>query len=64
MLASQFGIHPALGSFCGAADEIRGRGACHLPDGAIRMVTSALDVFADDLLAHRRGRCIAKGQVS
>ena len=43
------------------ADEIRGRGACHLPDGAIRMVISALDVFADDVAAHRRGRCVARG---
>jgi NADH:ubiquinone oxidoreductase subunit F (NADH-binding) len=41
--------------------EIRGRGACHLPDGAVRMVTSALEVFADDLDAHRSGRCLAKG---
>lgn len=41
--------------------EIRGRGACHLPDGAVRMVTSALGVFADDVVAHRRGRCLAKG---
>lgn len=39
--------------------EIRGRGACHLPDGAIRMVTSALEVFADDAAAHGRRRCTA-----
>jgi NADH:ubiquinone oxidoreductase subunit F (NADH-binding) len=45
----------------GFAEEIRGRGACHLPDGAIRMVTSALDVFADDVAAHARGRCLASG---
>jgi NADH:ubiquinone oxidoreductase subunit F (NADH-binding) len=43
------------------AEEIRGRGACHHPDGALRMVASALDVFADDVAAHRRGRCLAKG---
>lgn len=43
------------------AAEVRGRGACHLPDGAVRMVMSALDVFADDVVAHRRGRCLAKG---
>jgi NADH:ubiquinone oxidoreductase subunit F (NADH-binding) len=39
--------------------EIAGRGACAHPDGAIRMVASALDVFADDVRAHRKGRCLA-----
>ena len=42
-------------------DEISGRGACRHPDGAIRMVTSALHVFASDAARHRRGRtCNAK----
>jgi NADH:ubiquinone oxidoreductase subunit F (NADH-binding) len=41
--------------------EISGRGACHHPDGALRMVSSALSVFADDVVAHRRGRCLATG---
>jgi NADH:ubiquinone oxidoreductase subunit F (NADH-binding) len=37
---------------------IRGRGACHLPDGAAGLVTSALAVFAADLQAHARsGPC-------
>jgi NADH:ubiquinone oxidoreductase subunit F (NADH-binding) len=36
--------------------EISGRGACRHPDGAIRMVTSALSVFSDDVARHRRGR--------
>lgn len=45
----------------GFAAEIRGRGACHHPDGAMRMVASALDVFADDVAAHGRGRCVAAG---
>jgi NADH:ubiquinone oxidoreductase subunit F (NADH-binding) len=37
---------------------VRGRGACHHPDGAIRFVLSALDVFADEFAEHgRRGPC-------
>lgn len=43
------------------SSEISGRGACHHPDGAVRMVSSALSVFADDVVAHRRGRCLATG---
>jgi len=40
------------------AGGIRGRGACHHPDGTGRFVTSALDVFADDLSQHLfRGTC-------
>ena len=42
-------------------DEIAGRGACRHPDGAIRMVTSALQVFSADVARHKRGRtCNAK----
>lgn len=36
--------------------QVSGRGACHHPDGAVRLVASALEVFADDVAAHRRGR--------
>jgi len=36
--------------------QISGRGACRHPDGALRMLLSALDVFADDVARHRRGR--------
>ncbi len=42
------------------ADEIRGRGACHHPDGAVRFVESTLRVFAADLESHRRARCAAR----
>lgn len=38
--------------------EIAGRGGCHHPDGAVRMVSSALAVFADDVAAHLRGSCL------
>jgi NADH:ubiquinone oxidoreductase subunit F (NADH-binding) len=39
--------------------EVRGRGACHHPDGAARFVESALAVFAADIDRHQRGRCDA-----
>jgi NADH:ubiquinone oxidoreductase subunit F (NADH-binding) len=44
---------------------IAGRGACHLPDGAAALVSSALSVFADDLRAHARsGPCERAGRPS
>jgi len=36
--------------------EIAGRGACRHPDGALRMLASALVVFDEDVRRHRRGR--------
>ncbi len=42
-------------------DMVDGRGACHHPDGTVRFVRSALNVFADDLDRHRRhGPCDAR----
>ncbi len=42
------------------ASDVAGRGACHHPDGAARLVASALEVFSDDIDWHRRhGRCWA-----
>jgi NADH:ubiquinone oxidoreductase subunit F (NADH-binding) len=41
------------------ASEIRGRGACHHPDGAVRFVLSALSVFAREIEDHLHGRCNA-----
>jgi NADH:ubiquinone oxidoreductase subunit F (NADH-binding) len=40
--------------------EVRGRGACHHPDGAVRFVNSALEVFGDDIDRHRREHCGAR----
>jgi NADH:ubiquinone oxidoreductase subunit F (NADH-binding) len=39
--------------------EVRGRGACHHPDGAVRFVHSALAVFGDEIDWHRRSHCNA-----
>jgi len=36
---------------------VRGRGACKMPDGTVRFVGSALEVFADHVGVHRAGRC-------
>ena len=38
---------------------VTGRGACHHPDGADRLVSSALDVFADDVARHEQGQACA-----
>jgi NADH:ubiquinone oxidoreductase subunit F (NADH-binding) len=38
-------------------NEIKGRGACHHPDGAVRFVQSALSVFGDEIEPHRGRPC-------
>jgi len=37
--------------------QVRGRGACRHPDGAVRFIESSLDVFADEVELHLNGRC-------
>jgi NADH:ubiquinone oxidoreductase subunit F (NADH-binding) len=44
------------------AGLVTGRGACHLPDGAVALARSALSVFAADLQAHlQAGPCVRAG---
>ena len=38
------------------AGDVQGRGACGLPDGAVRFLRSALEVFDADVRAHLLGR--------
>lgn len=45
--------------------DVEGRGACKLPDGAVRFVRSALGAFSGDIEVHRRhGRCGAPSDQS
>ena len=37
------------------AGQVEGRGACHLPNGAVRLLRSGLAVFADEVGRHRSG---------
>jgi NADH:ubiquinone oxidoreductase subunit F (NADH-binding) len=39
------------------SSEVRGRGACHHPDGATRFIVSALSVFDEEIGWHRHERC-------
>ena len=42
--------------------QIGGRGACHHPDGAVQLMTSALNVFGNEFVHHARtGRCSITG---
>ncbi|MDX3750054.1 NADH-ubiquinone oxidoreductase-F iron-sulfur binding region domain-containing protein [Streptomyces sp. AK08-02] len=41
------------------AGLVEGRGACHHPDGTVRLVRSALTTFATELDAHATGHCTA-----
>ena len=44
------------------ADVVDGGGACRHPDGAVRLIRSALDGFADDVAGHLRGEACSGAQ--
>jgi NADH:ubiquinone oxidoreductase subunit F (NADH-binding) len=43
--------------------QVDGRGACRHPDGAVRLVRSALGEFTDELDLHARGWCSGTARV-
>ncbi|MFL6070507.1 MAG: NADH-ubiquinone oxidoreductase-F iron-sulfur binding region domain-containing protein [Actinomycetes bacterium] len=46
------------------AAAVAGRGACHHPDGAIRMLGSAIEVFSHEFGAHRRSQqCLRRHDI-
>jgi NADH:ubiquinone oxidoreductase subunit F (NADH-binding) len=42
------------------AGQVEGRGGCRMPDGAVRLLRSALQVFAGDVQRHLAGRPCAR----
>jgi NADH:ubiquinone oxidoreductase subunit F (NADH-binding) len=50
-----------LGRLRRALVQADGRGACRHPDGAVRMVRSALTVFSDEIDRHAGGWCRGTG---
>ena len=55
--AATAGVGERIARWCTLAS---GRGACRHPDGAVRFITSGLEVFAEEFADHaRHGRCEA-----
>lgn len=50
-----------VGAVLDDAGVVEGRGACHHPDGATRLVASAVATFEADVAAHVAGRPCAEG---
>ena len=44
------------------AGQVRNRGACRHPDGAVGLLVSALDTFGDEFRAHQVHRRCASGE--
>ncbi|HEY5251681.1 MAG TPA: NADH-ubiquinone oxidoreductase-F iron-sulfur binding region domain-containing protein [Acidimicrobiales bacterium] len=54
-IAQGTGGQQAFDRLLGHCEAVDGRGACRHPDGVVRLVRSALKVFAGDLAGHLRG---------
>ena len=44
------------------AGQVERRGACHHPDGSMRLVRSTLTVFEEELWRHGQGMCVAPNE--
>ena len=58
--ACEPGANDALRRLRGVAPQVTGRGACAHPNGATRLVASALTVFRDEFAHHVAGHCTAR----
>jgi NADH:ubiquinone oxidoreductase subunit F (NADH-binding) len=58
--ACEAGARDALARLRRLGPQMAGRGACAHPDGATRLVASALAVFADEIDHHLSGHCTAR----
>ncbi|HEX5496596.1 MAG TPA: NADH-ubiquinone oxidoreductase-F iron-sulfur binding region domain-containing protein [Mycobacteriales bacterium] len=60
----RFGPHPLSRMIRGRVDQLTtlvdGRGACHHPDGTVRLVRSALRVFGPEIARHEHGDCVGR----
>jgi NADH:ubiquinone oxidoreductase subunit F (NADH-binding) len=56
-LAAGVPDHRLPGAIERMARLVSGRGACAHPDGSARFIVSTLQVFAQHVTAHLRGRC-------
>lgn len=50
------GVLQQLRRWC---DDVQGRGACHHPDGVVRLARSVVQTFAAEVDSHLSGRCTA-----
>ncbi len=50
-------VRAAARRIAALGDAVGGRNLCHLPDGAVAMVESAVTTFWDEISLHRRRRC-------
>ena len=52
--------HDTRAELARIAGLVEDRGACHHPDGTVRLLRSALTVFDRDVAGHARGGCLAR----